>query len=53
MGRLERKLSEHMGAPPSYEEAVSESQSLEHGERDLETPAASAPRGSSPRVSDK
>lgn len=34
MGRLERKLSEqNMGAPPSYEEAVGESQSPVQGER--------------------
>jgi len=34
MGRLERKLSEqNMGAPPSYEEAVSESRSPVHSER--------------------
>ncbi|MED6130888.1 hypothetical protein PIB30_004748 [Stylosanthes scabra] len=51
-GRLEQKLSEqNMGAPPSYEDAVGESQSSVHHERDGETSAASAPRGSSP-VSD-
>ncbi|XP_061360191.1 clathrin interactor EPSIN 2-like [Gastrolobium bilobum] len=44
--RLEQKLSEkNMVAPPSYEEAVS--QSPLHNERDGETSAASAPRGSS------
>ncbi|TKY50545.1 Clathrin interactor EPSIN 2 [Spatholobus suberectus] len=49
-GRLERKLSEqNVGAPPSYEEAVS--QSPLHNERDGEISAASAPKGSSP-VSD-
>ncbi|XP_027367679.1 clathrin interactor EPSIN 2 isoform X2 [Abrus precatorius] len=49
-GRLEQKVSEqNMGAPPTYEEAVS--QSPLHNERDVEISAASAPRGSSP-VSD-
>lgn len=34
MGRLQRKLSEkNMGAPPSYEEAVGETQSPIQGER--------------------
>ncbi|KAG5002404.1 hypothetical protein JHK87_023476 [Glycine soja] len=51
--RLERKLSEqNMGAPPSYEEAVSESRSPVHSERDVETSAAPAPRDSSPHVND-
>ncbi|KRH36336.1 hypothetical protein GLYMA_10G296900v4 [Glycine max] len=47
-GRLERKLSEqNVDAPPSYEEAVS--QSPLHYERDGEISAASAPKGSSPK----
>lgn len=47
--RLDRKFSEqNIGAPPSYEEAVSESRSPVHSERDGETSAASAPRDSSP-----
>ncbi|POO03412.1 ENTH domain containing protein [Trema orientale] len=47
--RLDRKFSEqNIGAPPSYEEAISESRSPVHSERDGETPAAAAPRGSSP-----
>ncbi|KAL2571248.1 hypothetical protein AAZV13_18G240400 [Glycine max] len=51
--RLERKLSEqNMGAPPSYEEAVGESRSPVHSERDAETSAPSAPRDSSPHVND-
>ncbi|KAF7837104.1 clathrin interactor EPSIN 3-like isoform X1 [Senna tora] len=51
--RLERKLSEqNMGAPPSYEEAVGESRSPVHVERGGEASAASAPRGTSPSVSD-
>ncbi|KAK7272859.1 hypothetical protein RIF29_13899 [Crotalaria pallida] len=51
--RLERKLSEHIAsAPPSYEEAVGESRSPVHSERDVETSAASAPRGSSPHAND-
>ncbi|CAJ1846420.1 unnamed protein product [Sphenostylis stenocarpa] len=46
--RLERKISEqNAGAPPSYEEAVGESRSPVHSERDVETSAASAPRDSS------
>ncbi|KAJ7957368.1 Clathrin interactor EPSIN like [Quillaja saponaria] len=46
---MERKFSEqNIGAPPSYEEAVSDSQSPVHSERDGETSAASIPRGSSP-----
>ncbi|KAI9115090.1 hypothetical protein K1719_014103 [Acacia pycnantha] len=49
--RLERKLSEQIaGAPPSYEEAVSESRSPIHSERDVEASTASVPRGSSPNV---
>ncbi|XP_057732180.1 clathrin interactor EPSIN 3 [Arachis stenosperma] len=48
-GRLEQKLPEqNMGAPPSYEDAVGESESSVHHERDGETSAASGPRGSSP-----
>ncbi|XP_027348930.1 clathrin interactor EPSIN 2-like isoform X2 [Abrus precatorius] len=51
--RLERKLSEqNAGAPPSYEEAVGESRSPVHSDRDVETSAASAPRGSSPHAND-
>ncbi|CAL0320688.1 unnamed protein product [Lupinus luteus] len=51
-GRLEQKLTEqNVGAPPSYEEVVGESRSPIHNERDGETSAASAPKGSSP-VSD-
>ncbi|TKY64749.1 Clathrin interactor EPSIN 3 [Spatholobus suberectus] len=51
--RLEQKLSEqNMGAPPSYEEAVGESRSPVHSERDVETSATSAPRDSSPHVND-
>ncbi|XP_004489132.1 clathrin interactor EPSIN 2 [Cicer arietinum] len=51
--RLQRKISEqNVGAPPSYEEAVGEAQSPMQGERDLETSADSAPRGSSPHASD-
>lgn len=50
--RLQRKLSEqNSGAPPSYEEAVGEAQSPVP-ERDVETSAESAPRGSSPHASD-
>ncbi|KAG7995190.1 hypothetical protein I3843_01G096100 [Carya illinoinensis] len=46
--RLERKFSEqHIGAPPSYEEAVSESRSPVHSERDGDTSAAYAPKDSS------
>ncbi|ESW11115.1 hypothetical protein PHAVU_008G003100 [Phaseolus vulgaris] len=52
--RLERKISEqNMGAaPPSYEEAVGESRSPVHSERDVETSAASVPRDSPPHVND-
>ncbi|OIW06859.1 hypothetical protein TanjilG_18241 [Lupinus angustifolius] len=51
-GRLEQKLQEqNVDAPPSYEEVVGESRSPIHNERDGETSAASAPKGSSP-VSD-
>lgn len=51
--RLQRKLSEqNVSAPPSYEEAVGETQSPVRSERDVETSAASAPKGSSPQVSD-
>ncbi|XVF84428.1 hypothetical protein PTKIN_Ptkin17bG0036300 [Pterospermum kingtungense] len=51
-GRIERKFSEQkIGAPPSYEEALSESQSPVHGERDGETSTAAAPRASSPLAS--
>ncbi|XP_020220042.1 clathrin interactor EPSIN 2 [Cajanus cajan] len=47
--RLERKLSEqNAAAPPSYEEAVGESRSPVHSERDVETSAVSAPRDPSP-----
>ncbi|XP_022735375.1 clathrin interactor EPSIN 3-like isoform X2 [Durio zibethinus] len=45
----ERKFSEqNIGAPPSYEEAVSESRSPVHSERDGEISVAAAPRVSSP-----
>ncbi|XP_050372730.1 clathrin interactor EPSIN 2 [Argentina anserina] len=47
-GRLSRKFSEQNIAPPSYEEAVSETRSPVHSERDAEPPAVSAPRASSP-----
>ncbi|XP_028114103.1 clathrin interactor EPSIN 2-like isoform X2 [Camellia sinensis] len=48
---LERKYSEqNLGAPPSYEEAVSEARSPVQGERVGETPAASAPKTSVPPV---
>ncbi|KAE9589311.1 hypothetical protein Lalb_Chr21g0307671 [Lupinus albus] len=51
-GRLEHKLPEqNVDAPPSHEEVVGESRSPIHNERDGETSAASAPKGSSP-VSD-
>lgn len=51
-GRLSRKFSEqNIGAPPSYEEVVSESRSPVHSERGGETPTASAPRASSPPTS--
>ncbi|XP_015583026.2 clathrin interactor EPSIN 3 isoform X1 [Ricinus communis] len=46
--RLERKFSEQNIAPPSYEEAVSESRSPAHSERNGETSAASVPGVSSP-----
>ncbi|XVF29300.1 hypothetical protein REPUB_Repub15cG0109100 [Reevesia pubescens] len=47
--RLERKFSEqNIGAPPSYEEAVSETRSPVHSERGGETSVAAAPRASSP-----
>ncbi|CAK7348953.1 unnamed protein product [Dovyalis caffra] len=47
--RLERKFSEqNIGGPPSYEEAVSESRSPAHSERNGETLAAPAPGASSP-----
>ncbi|XP_040999598.1 clathrin interactor EPSIN 2-like isoform X2 [Juglans microcarpa x Juglans regia] len=43
--RLERKFSEqNIGAPPSYEEAVSESRSPVHSQRNEEASAASAPK---------
>lgn len=51
--RLDRKYSEqNIGAPPSYEEAVGDSRSPVHSERDVETPAISAPKPSSPPVTD-
>ncbi|CAL0314599.1 unnamed protein product [Lupinus luteus] len=51
--RLEQKISEQsVGAPPSYEEAVGESRSPVHSEKDIETSAASAPRGLSPHAID-
>ncbi|XP_077227079.1 clathrin interactor EPSIN 3-like [Tasmannia lanceolata] len=47
--RLERKLSEqNVGAPPSYEEAVSEAQSHSPDERDGGSVTAPAPKASSP-----
>ncbi|GMH26577.1 hypothetical protein Nepgr_028420 [Nepenthes gracilis] len=50
--RLERKFSEqNLGAPPSYEEAVAGSRSPAYSERDGETPAAPAPKSSSPPAS--
>ncbi|XP_054805746.1 clathrin interactor EPSIN 3-like isoform X2 [Prosopis cineraria] len=51
--RLERKLSQqNVSAPPSYEEAVSESRSPIQSERDVEASTASVPRGFSPNVND-
>ncbi|KAF8087100.1 hypothetical protein N665_0600s0046 [Sinapis alba] len=49
-GQLQRKFSEqNIGAPPSYEEAVSESRSPVYSERDGgETPQATAPGAASP-----
>ncbi|CAH8356907.1 unnamed protein product [Eruca vesicaria subsp. sativa] len=49
-GSLQRKFSEqNIGAPPSYEEAVSESRSPVYSERDGgETPQAAAPGAASP-----
>ncbi|XP_018439786.2 clathrin interactor EPSIN 2 [Raphanus sativus] len=49
-GSLQRKFSEqNIGAPPSYEEAVSESRSPVYSERDGgETPQAAAPAAASP-----
>ncbi|KAG2332227.1 hypothetical protein Bca52824_003407 [Brassica carinata] len=49
-GQLQRKFSEqNIGAPPSYEEAVSDSRSPVYSERDGgETPQAAAPRSGSP-----
>ncbi|GMI92927.1 hypothetical protein HRI_002961900 [Hibiscus trionum] len=45
----EHKLSEQKnGAPPCYEEVVSDSRSPVHGERDGETSVPAAPRSSSP-----
>ncbi|GMI78687.1 EPSIN3 [Hibiscus trionum] len=42
---LERKFSEQLiGAPPSYEEAVSEAQSPVHSEREAETSVAAVPK---------
>ncbi|XVE81114.1 hypothetical protein DITRI_Ditri15bG0036800 [Diplodiscus trichospermus] len=50
--RHERKFSEqNIGAPPSYEEALSETRSPVHNEREGETSAAAAPRASSPPAS--
>ncbi|KAH7573389.1 hypothetical protein JRO89_XS03G0137700 [Xanthoceras sorbifolium] len=46
--QLERKFSEqNIGAPPSYEEALSESRSPSQSERDGETATVSVPRTSS------
>ncbi|XP_024010886.1 clathrin interactor EPSIN 2 isoform X2 [Eutrema salsugineum] len=49
-GQLQRKFSEqNIGAPPSYEEAVSESRSPVYSERDGgETPQVAAPGAASP-----
>ncbi|WJZ87977.1 hypothetical protein VitviT2T_007318 [Vitis vinifera] len=50
--QLERKFSEqNLDAPPSYEEAVADAHSPVHDERDGATPAAPAPKTSSPPVS--
>ncbi|KAK4766113.1 hypothetical protein SAY87_007755 [Trapa incisa] len=49
--RLDRKFSDQsINAPPSYEEAVGESQSPEKNERDEDTSSAAAPKPSSPTV---
>ncbi|XWS22263.1 hypothetical protein CRYUN_Cryun29cG0019200 [Craigia yunnanensis] len=51
--RHERKFSEqNIGAPLSYEEAVSESRSPVHSGRGGETSVAAAPRATSPSASD-
>ncbi|GMI90084.1 hypothetical protein HRI_002677700 [Hibiscus trionum] len=42
-----RQLEQNIGAPPSFEEAVSESRGPVHSERDGETSAAAAPMASS------
>ncbi|KAG5231951.1 clathrin interactor EPSIN [Salix suchowensis] len=48
-GRLDRKFSEqNIGGPPGYEEALSESRSPAHSERNGEALAAPAPAASSP-----
>ncbi|CDY14870.1 BnaC04g48670D [Brassica napus] len=51
-GQLQRKFSEqNIGAPPSYEEAVSDSRSPVYSERDGgETPQAAAPEAAAPTV---
>ncbi|XWS09300.1 hypothetical protein CRYUN_Cryun40dG0073600 [Craigia yunnanensis] len=50
--RHEQKFSEqNIGAPPSFEEAVSETWNPVHSERDGETSVAGAPRASSPPAS--
>ncbi|RVW58949.1 Clathrin interactor EPSIN 2 [Vitis vinifera] len=50
--QLERKFSEqNLDVPPSYEEAVADAHSPVHDERDGATPAAPAPKTSSPPVS--
>ncbi|XP_043723882.1 clathrin interactor EPSIN 2 isoform X2 [Telopea speciosissima] len=47
--QLERKYSEqNIGAPPSYEEVVSDARVPVHDERDGETEAAPVPKASSP-----
>ncbi|OVA11382.1 Epsin domain [Macleaya cordata] len=47
--RLERKFSEqNIGAPPSYEEAVSDARSPVHDERDGDTPVEPIAKASSP-----
>ncbi|KAM7256618.1 hypothetical protein ACFE04_012359 [Oxalis oulophora] len=50
--RLERKFSEqNIGAPPSYEDAVGDSQSQVQQERNGGSPVAAAPTTSSPHAS--
>lgn len=50
--KLDRKFSEqNLGAPPSYEEAVSDARSPVQDEKDGETSVASVPKASQPPVS--